>query len=117
MTPGRDLSRDASGMVKWIVDGMMSVRPEQGQRGVVAERTERCEGLEGVELVVSTGRPMRQPIQAVGDPLGTALLGAPSQRSPADAVLGRLLGREEAVLRSCGGEEIFPGHAPMLRNP
>ena len=108
MTPGRDLSRDASGMVKWIVDGMMSVRPEQGQRCVVAEGPERGEGLEGVELVVSIGRPMRQPIQTMGDPLRRAVLGAPSQRPPADAALGRLLGREEAVLRRRGREEVFP---------
>ena len=27
--PGRDLSRDLAGIVKWIVDGMMSVRPRR----------------------------------------------------------------------------------------
>ena len=95
-------------MVKWVVDGMMSVRPEQGQRGVVAERTERGDGLQCVKLIGRVGWPIRQAIQAMTDPLGAALLGTPGQCSPADAVLGRLLGREVAVLGCRRREEIFP---------
>jgi hypothetical protein len=51
---------------------------------------------------------MRQAVQAMGDPLGTTLLGAPGQRAPADSVLSRLLSREVAVLGGRRREEIIP---------
>jgi hypothetical protein len=51
---------------------------------------------------------MGQAIQAMTDPLGAALLGAPGERPPADPVLSRLLSREVAVLGSRRCEEVFP---------
>jgi hypothetical protein len=83
-------------------------QPEQGQRRVVAEGTERREGLEGIEIIIGADRPVRQPIQPVGDALRRAVLGTPGERPPADPVLSRLLGREVTVLGGRRREEIFP---------
>ncbi len=108
VTPGR--GRNQGRLRNGEVDGRRDdVRQaEQGQRRVVAEGRERRDRLQGVELVVWPNRPMREAIEAVGCALCRPLLGAPSQRTSANSVLSGLRGREEAVLRSGGGEKIFP---------
>ena len=81
---------------------------EQGQRRLVAERAERGECLQRVQLVARVDWPMGQAVQTMTDTFSRAVLGAPRQRPPADPVLSSLRGREVAVLGGGRREEIFP---------
>ncbi len=83
-------------------------QPEEAQRRLMAERSERRPRLERVEVVVRVDRPVREAIESVLDPLGRSVLGTPRQRPSADAVFGGLGAREVATLSGGGGEKVFP---------